>query len=620
MKTNDAVTVTLTDFYVLGNFWQDRLHYKFTSQSKGYLKWLAARDKNLTSQEQFLPIEFIRDAKTFTKGNGSWVIQVDDEEAVLETIKEFPFSFSHASNRLKSDRAFLFRALTQGNPRVVSEIPKEIASDCSFALGMIRADYNLYSVVDYDLLRDDTFLMKALEINPMVIKFISGLAGGFMLSLGDKPYRLGLQALKLDKKMISFVVPELVVDVWNGKYPELGIPQDEAKEAILNHPLPSIVNLVPSQMFDKDFAMKWVEKRKEPETLLRLPKEMIIESEELMLLLFDSQSDLLEIVGLEKVRELKRNKKFILKYLESPKTSHASLYFVSPELRRDLEVVTAAIKKDGSNMYWVPKGIRNRELIEIAINNHVSALEYAPKEWLEDEEFVFNAIKQNTNAFKFASENLRGSKAFILKILHHLDQCQKANEAMDISLPHMMFHQHFQKFSHELQNDKEFLREVLKVYPNMYAAFPKNLQQELALDAVKYVPHMTSYLDPSTLSDEKFIREAIKYQPAVLRSSPFSNDREIVMEALKYFGIALQYVKPEMKDMEMAIVAVKTDGYFDNQSDHETIRKLYRIRMESEYESPHLPFLLKEEFTPRQTGEFRSGFGFGFRSGYGFGF
>ena len=145
-----------------------------------------------------------------------------------------------------------------------------------------------------------------------------------------------------------------------------------------------------------------------------------------------------------------------LKDKNSTAPTRRNFYFANEELKKDKSFAIKVIKED-------PEIIR-----------------YVPDELLDDEVFIFEAVKRSGSTFKYASDRLKKNKNIIKeavkkdsKILSFIDE--------------------------DLRNDEEFFFELVKVSGNVLKYSTKKIlnSRRIVLESVKYFGSSIQFLDAS---------------------------------------------------------------------------------------------------------------------------
>lgn len=313
----------------------------------------------------------------------------------------------------------------------------------------------------------------------------------------------------------------------------------------------------------------------------------------------------------------------------------AAIQFASPELRADPELVELAIQSESKNHHYrgvikfISEDLRDnrnfilglvaklnyginleylsgnlrkdREVVLAAVTNSGHNLEYASEELRDDNEIVHLAIKNSGyEVFKYASDRLKNDKPFILKILtyfsyslyfvsetlcddrevvltavkHNGDVFDAASERLrndrEIALTAIGKAEDgsgrpFRDVGDELRHDRQFILDAMNVEPWVFTYLDEEFRndRELAMLAVQRRGGALSYLSKKLQNDREIVLNAVNELGCALEyaSAELKNDREVVLTAVSNNGSALRYASPELQnDYEMILLAVKKDG------------------------------------------------------------
>ena len=89
-----------------------------------------------------------------------------------------------------------------------------------------------------------------------------------------------------------------------------------------------------------------------------------------------------------------------------------NLYCLAQKFRDDMVTVKEAIKENPEAFRYASKRLRNNsEILTLAImRGSLVALEKAPEEFLDNKVVMLEAVKKNTSALQYASERLKKDK------------------------------------------------------------------------------------------------------------------------------------------------------------------------------------------------------------------
>lgn len=133
----------------------------------------------------------------------------------------------------------------------------------------------------------------------------------------------------------------------------------------------------------------------------------------------------LEIAPLFSIRfiskELLNNEKFMKKAvsIELP-TNLSIIAFSSKKIRNNKDIMLSAIDTDIDNLKYASKEIRSDENLAFKLikNKKSYFLENATTDIKNNEQIIFEAIKENPWVLQYASKRLRNSKEFVLKAMN----------------------------------------------------------------------------------------------------------------------------------------------------------------------------------------------------------
>lgn len=216
------------------------------------------------------------------------------------------------------------------------------------------------------------------------------------------------------------------------------------------------------------------------------------------------------------------------------------------------------------------------QLLEaIGYNAHsATTLKFASEELRNDKDFVLKAIRRNEYALRYASERLRDNKDFILE----------AVKQSGFNLKYA---------SERLKHDKEIILTAVK--KNSYALeyAPKRLRddREFILEAVKNNGLALKYASEELKDDKEVVLEAVKDNGLALKFAPerLRDNEEVVLEAVKESGDALHYASERLRDdKEVVLTAVKYSGWALEyasdrlKNDKDFISEVEKIKAESD--------------------------------------
>ena len=123
-------------------------------------------------------------------------------------------------------------------------------------------------------------------------------------------------------------------------------------------------------------------------------------------------------------------------------------------------------------------------------------IEFAPKEFKDNEEFVIKALRDEADNIQYASYRLRNDKDVCLAVLYENHNLLTGFEG------------------EEIRNDYDFMIKLIKEYnwENIkYASDSLRNNKDFVLAALRQSSKAKSYIGSRLLSDESFMQEIEKY-------------------------------------------------------------------------------------------------------------
>ncbi len=249
------------------------------------------------------------------------------------------------------------------------------------------------------------------------------------------------------------------------------------------------------------------------------------------------------ISTLKKFLNLNDKKKFI----QVARCFGASIFDIHESLKKDREIVLAAVKQEGLALKLVDETLKkDREIVLIAVQQNGWALQYADETLKKDREIVLVAVQQNGWALKYADETLKKDREIVLAAV------QQDGWALEYA-------------DESLKKDREIVLAAVQQdgYALQYADKSLKKDREIALAAIKQTGIALRYADESLKKDREIVLAAVQQDGWALEYADESlkKDREIVLAAVHQNGYALQYVDETLKkDRAIVLAAVKQFG------------------------------------------------------------
>ncbi len=268
------------------------------------------------------------------------------------------------------------------------------------------------------------------------------------------------------------------------------------------------------------------------------------------------------------------NKEYVI---AAVKLNGGDLYDVSSRLRKDPEVVLAALRayhgavQLGPIRYADASLKKNREFMLEAIKSDASTFRYADESLQKDRVFVLDSVRQNSSMLSLVDASFKRDREIVLTAVRQSGSAlQFADESFrndrDIVLAAAQQDSAaFQYAGESLRKDRSFVLEAVKRDASalQFADVSLKRDREIVLAAVSSRGWAFQYADDSLKKDRVFVLEAVKRDASALQfaDAALKRDREIVLAAVSSRGWAFQYVDDSLKkDRVFALEVVKKDA------------------------------------------------------------
>lgn len=196
------------------------------------------------------------------------------------------------------------------------------------------------------------------------------------------------------------------------------------------------------------------------------------------------------------------------------------------------------------------------------------ALDFACDALKNDEEIVFEAVKQNSLAFQFASEELRGSKEFVGRLLGDTSwqedspRSNKNLEPRGISVGSGWV---LEWASEELKGDRAtVLAAVLHSGGALkFASTRLQADKEVVGEACSQDGLALEHASAELQADAEVVTAAVKQNASAFKfaSEALRGDSEFVLALIHHSSFAFRYASRELReDREFVMLAIKKDG------------------------------------------------------------
>ena len=286
-----------------------------------------------------------------------------------------------------------------------------------------------------------------------------------------------------------------------------------------------------------------------------------------------------------------------------------AIAYASPGLQADREIVLEAVRQNGDALQYASTELQaDREVLLEAVRQNGDALRYASAELWADREVVLEAVRQNGDhdALRYASTELR---ADICEVLLEGGRENKG-QALLFASRELWADRGF--FQEAVRQNGNALRYATDADPELEA------DRELVLEAVRQNGNAIRHASRELWVDREVVLEAVRQNGNTLRfvtevDYKLKKDREVVLAAVAAqgyweeelgpngrvvpnstpeFNNALRYASYELRaDREVVLAAVQAHGLAildaseELQRDPEVFRAARVMRMENGYQA-----------------------------------
>jgi hypothetical protein len=225
----------------------------------------------------------------------------------------------------------------------------------------------------------------------------------------------------------------------------------------------------------------------------------------------------------------------------------------------DEEIVTAAYKQDINSLIFAGSDLLNNKDFIIKAVSHNSwallALHYTESDLKNDPDIAAEAIKYNSNLYMYVSEFLSETSTMLAikkdgKLLEYAPTNLKDKEV--IVLAAVMSNSRALKHASErLKNDKKFLLELISQKPDVITFIPEQQINDstFLLEAIKKNSKVIRYMSTSMENYTQFMLDYFEKNPDKLELIPnnLRNNGMFMYDLIRSNKKALEYVSAELK-------------------------------------------------------------------------
>lgn len=434
----------------------------------------------------------------------------------------------------------------------IAGLPRVLREDPVFLLAVLRENGNYWDQLPQPLREDPDFILEAAHINGNVLRelpqpiedevlfraAIESEGGAF--ECGSEALRnrrdLAEIAIKSNWYAVQALGPELRDDVGLG---ELAIAQDQRAFKELSEALRGNRELALQAVQAHGGMLEHVlgDLNQDPEivraavtergTALEFAHVDLQDDRELVTLAVQSAGAALEFAS-ERLRD--DEELYSAAMQKSPRVYRHG----SERLRAKVEYARVALSKYGRELEHAPESIRgNRELVELALTQNARAIEFAAAELRDDQALVEPLLTRDPRVLQHLSERLRDNESLVRAAV------DKSGQALQYASP-------------RLKSKRRLVNAAISQTPLAYQYADEQLQKDrrVALHALHSCgtyqiiePH------PDLCADASFMREAIKIKPQLMAKAPESlrADRDFVAELVRRRPDVLFHATDELR-------------------------------------------------------------------------
>ncbi|EFC36692.1 predicted protein [Naegleria gruberi] len=429
-------------------------------------------------------------------------------------------------------------------------------NDCKLALlKIVRADGRVLEHASDDLKNDELVVLAAIKENVSAIEFAS-------------------QRLKTDKNFVLKALkckPKMFVDSTLFEHlPHFHDDDEIARLAVEQQPKclqyvsanlknnrdvilkaikkdGSVLEYVPDNLKDREIVLLSTKSSRYTCTLRFAPKEFTADKEIVL-----SAANSPGFYFLYAAESLRSDRDFVL---EIVKKKGDSLRDVSPQFKKDREIVYDAVKSGRALQYADPIFWKDREIATLAVSKDAHSLS-SLTDLKEDREFILNCISGANNFFTFldyVNSSLANDNDFIDELLDI--QCKYSNAMW------------YSKEDFKALNASRQKR-IVNIDPACFENISHDelkTDRQLILDCILSERKVLENLNEEFRNDRELIRLAVKQHYGALEyaSDELKNDRELVLEAILFDSTNFTFASKELRmDTEILECTIIKDSTF----------------------------------------------------------
>ncbi|EFC46582.1 predicted protein [Naegleria gruberi] len=490
----------------------------------------------------------------------------NDKEVILLAAKNSGFSFSYASEKLRSDREFVLQIVKMKGDSL-KDVSKELKKDKEIVMEAVKSNGMALYYVDHGYFCSDRSFVKELVL------------------LGSSVNSSAFSS-RIARELIHD--REFVLECISGAGNSLSF-LDYGGSSLVNHSdfvdeLIDIQCQYSSAMWtSKDYFNSLNEERQ-----LRIIRIDPVCLEHCKGELKNSRQLVLDYILqdrkiLESLNDELRNDREIIRL--AIKEHYGALKFASAELQNDKSLLQEALLYDTGNYNYASEELKtDKEILEFLIGRDGCYFEYAPESWKNSRDFVVKAIRNSmSNISDFLGYSLKEDRDLILEYVRRIGSIeeipQEYKQDRDIVLEAVQLDGNNLKYaSHSLQQDRELLIVAVRNGLSLRNINESELDREIVYEACRYDTHPLKYV-PEEYRDEEEIVQAIAFSENASSfeyvSERLRNNIDFIRKLTRINGYLIQYIPKYLRnDREIALNAIRHGCNYlseDLQNDKELI-------------------------------------------------
>jgi hypothetical protein len=222
------------------------------------------------------------------------------------------------------------------------------------------------------------------------------------------------------------------------------------------------------------------------------------------------------------------------------------LEYLDPVLRKDKDVVMAAVSKFGLNLEFASDELKDdKDVVMAAVRNYGFSVYHASDRLKEDDDVILEAAKSDFFTLSISSKKNITDKGFLLKLIEKYNERTAEIGTIDFIFP-------LKEAASSFLNDKEILISAAKVYPALLKELSDRLKndKDIVMVAVSNDGFALNYASNRLKNDKDIVMVAVSNDGCALNyaSDRLKNDKDIVMAAVSNNHCALNYASDRLKD------------------------------------------------------------------------